>query len=37
MIYEVKYSKDFKKGLKKLKNDTQSFGIGKIYHHKTCK
>lgn len=29
MIYEVKYSKDFKKGLKKLKNDTQSLILAK--------
>lgn len=29
MKYQVKYSKDFKKGLKKLKNDTQSIGLTK--------
>ena len=29
MKYEVKYSKDFKKGLKKLKNDTQSIELAK--------
>ena len=29
MIYEVKYSKDFKKGLKKLKNDVQSLALAK--------
>ena len=29
MKYEVKYSKDFKKGLKKLKNDTQSLELAK--------
>ena len=29
MKYEVKYSKDFKKGLKKLKNDTQSLDLAK--------
>lgn len=29
MKYQVKYSKDFKKGLKKLKNDTQSIELTK--------
>lgn len=29
MKYQVKYSKDFKKGLKKLKNDTQSVKLTK--------
>ncbi|MGX3044828.1 type II toxin-antitoxin system YafQ family toxin [Helicobacter sp. T3_23-1056] len=29
MIYEVKYSKDFKKGLKKLKNDADSLALAK--------
>ena len=29
MIYEVKYSKDFKKGLKKLKNDADSLALVK--------
>lgn len=29
MKYEVKHSKDFKKGLKKLKNDTQSLELVK--------
>ena len=29
MKYQVKYSKDFKKGLKKIKNDTQSVKLTK--------
>lgn len=27
MKYQIKYSKEFKKGLKKLKNDTQSLNL----------
>lgn len=29
MKYQIKYSKEFKKGLKKLKNDTQSLNLVK--------